>query len=406
MRVGLLLIVAVVAMVFIVFAAQRRRTGAGGVRDGRGDSGPADAATASHRRSGGAVRASRPTASTGVPMNGAVAAALNRAVARGQISRETADAILEAERVERTERTPTAPAQALGLGLFGTAGRERRVAGAAVEAVGYLGSVLALVGLGFFVGRSWDDIGQPGRIGMFGGLAALALVVGILLRDENEVVIWRLRNVVLLLSTASLLGCTAVVVVDTFDWSGEPVSISIGLVAAVYSAILWARRDRPAQHLTMMVGSTVAAASAMAWWGGAAATGFTVLGVGILWLALARVDAVPPRELAVMLGLLAALIGPAITSGRFPDAAPAIGLAVAVLLLVVGGVTHEFVFTGFAVVGLLAYLTFGVSRWFGDSLKTPGVLLVAGIALLIATVVVVKRGRNAVGGHGSPSGAH
>lgn len=394
MKAGVILVVLVTAIVFLVFAARRRRATGGGPAVDR----PAHGRTAS-------TSTVRPSRAAAANLGNGASAVLGRAVARGQITRETADAILESERNEAAQLA----AATAGTRLFAPSGRERRVAGAAVEAVGYLGSVLALVGVGFFVGRSWDDIGQPGRIGLFGGLAALALVIGLMLRDEQEAVIWRLRNVVLLLSTASLAACTAVVVVDTFDWRGEPVTISIGLVVAVYSAVLWARRDRPAQHVTMMVGTTIAAAAAMAWWDWGGAAGFTVLGMGVLWLALARFDLAPPQELALLLGLLATLIGPAITAERFPDASPAIGLAVAVLLLVVGGVTHEFVYTGFAVIGLLAYLTFGVSRWFGDSLKTPGVLLVAGIALLIATIVLVKRGRGAGGAghlHGTPSGAH
>jgi hypothetical protein len=377
MRVGILLIVIVAVVVLGVFGLRRRSQGA----ERPTDEGFAPSPTGS--RSQHSIAGAH-----AAPLSPSLPASLDRAVHRGQITRETADAILASEHAEALARVP------VGVRAPERIHRERRVAGATVEAVGYLGSVLALVGMGFLIGRSWDRIGQPARIGLFGGLALLLLIIGMLLRQEDEVVIWRLRNVVLLLSTAALAGCTAIVVVDTFDWSGEPVAISIGLVAAVYSAALWARRDRPAQHLTMMIGSTVALAAAMGWWGDSAAAGFAVLGVGALWLALARLGALPPRDLAVMLGLLASLIGPAITSGRYPDAAPAIGLAVGAVLLTIGGITREFSYTGFAVVGLLAYLTFGVAQWFGDSLQTPGVLVVAGAGLLVTTLVLVRRGKH------------
>ena len=105
-----------------------------------------------------------------------------------------------------------------------------------------------------------------------------------------------------------------------------------------------------------------------------------------------------------LLGLAGVLVGPAITSGPFGRWAPALGLAVALVLLVLGARLHEFGFTGFGVVGLLGYLTFGVARWFGNSLKAPGVLVVSGIALLIATLVLVRRGRSSGGLHGPRSG--
>lgn len=329
-----------------------------------------------------------------------VQAVLNRAVERGQLSADTMRAILDAE----AERVA---AEA----LTHQHGRQRRVASATVEAIGYLGSVLALVGMGFLVGRSWSDIGQGGRIGMLAGLTAVLLTVGLLLHNEDEVVLWRLRNFVLLLSTGALAGCTAVVVVDTFDWRNQPVAISVGLIVALYSSVLWARRDRPAQQATALAGSLVAVATAMGWWIGAGAAGLTVLVLSAAWLVAAGRDIVPPKETAGLLGLVGVLVGPAITSGSFDRWAPLLGLAVAISLLVYGARTHRFSFTGFGVIGLLAYLTFAVTRWFGGSLKAPGVLVVAGIALLVATIVLVRRGqRHSASQHGptghTPRAAH
>lgn len=339
-------------------------------------------------------------AGSAAPLDTSVPAVLNRAVERGQLSADTMGAILDAE-----------AALAVAEATTQHAGRPRRVASATVEAIGYLGSVLALVGMGFLVGRSWSDIGQGGRIGMLAGLTALLLAVGLLLRQEGEVVLWRLRNFVLLLSTGALAGCTAVVVVDTFDWRNQPVAISVGLVVAAYSAVLWARRDRPAQQATALAGSLVAIGTSMGWWIGAGAAGVTVLVLSAAWLAAAARDLVPPQETAGLLGLVGVLVGPAITSGSFDRWAPVLGLAVAIALLVYGARTHRFAFTGFGVIGLLAYLTFAVTRWFGGSLKAPGVLVVAGIALLVATIVLVRRGqRHSASQHGptshTPRAAH
>ncbi|CAB5068833.1 MAG: DUF2157 domain-containing protein [Actinobacteria bacterium] len=323
--------------------------------------------------------------------------ALTRAAARGQITTETADSILASEASEAVE-------------ALTADGRPRRVATPAVEAIGYLGSVLALVGVSFLVGRAWDDIGQPGRIGLLGGLSALFLVVGLLMRHEDEAVIRRLRAIVLLLSTGAFAIVTNVVFgTFGFGWRGEPVAISIGLLTAVFSGVLWALRDRPAQHATTMIGILIAVDAAMGWWGGPGAVGLTTVAISALWLVLAHFDLVPPRSTATLLGLAGVLVGPAITSGPFGRWAPVVGLVIAIAVLGYGAIVHrfEFEFTGFGAIGLLGYLTFAVARWFGDSLKAPGVLVVSGIALLTATLILVKRGRgNGDDGHRPSSAAH
>ena len=346
-----------------------------------------------------------------------VRAALERAVAHGHITREVAETIMQAEavaaahdaeRAAHLAKTPTSSAPP----AFDLAGhRPRHAATPAVEAIGYLGSILSLVGVGFLVGRAWKEIHQYGRVGLLGGLAAVLLVVGILLRHEDEAVLWRLRNFVLLLSTGALAGCAAVVVVDTFDWRGEPVSVSIGLVAALYSAVLWAGRDRPAQLATTVVGSLVAVSAAIGWVTNAGGVGLVVLVLGVAWASLAWMDVLPSGWIALTLGLMASLVGPAITNPAFHHVAPGFGavlpaapvVALALVLLAVGAHTHEFIFTGFGVVGLLAYITYAVADWFGNSLKAPGVLVVSGVALLVATLVLVRRRQGMTGGHPTPA---
>ena len=322
--------------------------------------------------------------------------ALTRATALGQITTETADSILASEAAEAAE-APTG------------AGRPRRVPTPAIEAIGYLGSVLAFSGVASFVVHRWHrNIGQPVRIGLFGGLSALFLVVGLLLRHEDEAVIRRLRAIVLLLSTGAFAIVTNVVFgTFGFGWRGEPVAISIGLLTAVFSGVLWALRDRPAQHATTMIGILIAVDAAMGWWGGPGAVGLTTVAISALWLVLAHFDLVPPRSTATLLGLAGVLVGPAITSGPFGRWAPVVGLVIAIAVLGYGAIVHrfEFEFTGFGAIGLFGYLTSAVNRWFGFNDIIVGLL---GIALLTATLVLVKRrrGRGHDDGHRPSSAAH
>ena len=259
------------------------------------------------------------------------------------------------------------------------------------EAVGYVGAVLAMVGVVQLVGRSWSSFEQPVRIGLLGGLAAALLVAGLLLRDEDEPAIWRLRGFVMLLSTAALAGCAGVVFVDSFEMTNESVTIGIGLVVAGYSALLWMLRDRPAQQATTFIGIVEAVAGTVALWDGAGAVGLSITALGGIWVFMNMRLGQHARSVSVQLGLIALLVGPATTFESFREVTPVIGLAVSLAVVVVGTRLDEFFFTGAGVLGIMGYLPFGIAQWFGDTLQVSGVMVVSGLMLLGAMLVIMRR---------------
>lgn len=314
---------------------------------------------------------------------------LDRAVAHGIVSRETADAILADERArllaEPTEGPPQRPAVS-----------------ALTEAIGYVGASLLMIGMVVLVGTYWQDLLTWSRLAILGGVAVAFFVVGALLRDESEPVIWRLQNFVRLLSTGALAGFLGVLTVDALEWSGEPVAIAIGATVAVYSFALWRLKDRPAQHLTTVIGLLIGTGGLMAWLDGQGAVGLAVLAIGAGWLALASRDLVPPQLVATVLGLAACLIGPAITAGSWQHASPVIGLAVAVTLIVVGSVIHQFLVTGAGVLGLFAYVPYTLGVFFGGALGAPVILLVSGAMLLVVMFALLRSHHGP--GHSTGSG--
>lgn len=311
---------------------------------------------------------------------------LERAVAGGRITRETADAILTDERERLTAAT--------------TGRRLAHGVPAVAESIGYVGGVLALLGAAFLVGRAWKSIGQSGRLGILGGVALLLLVVGLALRNEADPILWRLRAFVWSLSTAATGGFAGVLAVDTFHWRGERVVITVASSIAALSAVLWQGRDRPAQHASTMAGGAVALGALMSIWDGGGAIGAAIALYATVWALFGALTVLRPQYVAVPLGLAGLLIGPLFAATSFPKWAPLAGLVIAVGLIALGTMVHEFLVTGFGVIGLMIYTPYSITRWFGDTLKAPGVMLVSGVLLLALMLVIVKRR------HGRPTTGH
>ncbi len=267
----------------------------------------------------------------------------------------------------------------------------RRRPPALAEVLGYVGAVLAMAGVVQLVARTWDSFEQPVRISLLGGLSAVLLAAGLWLRHEDEAMIWRLRGFLLLLSTLSLAGCAGIAFVDSLDMEGEPVTIGIGLVVAAYSGLLWMFRDRPAQQATTFAGIVLAAGGAMAVVDGSGAVGLTMVGLGAAWIGVGFAARRTLRSETTLLGLVALLIGPAVTFESFREVSPAIGIAVAVVVIVLGARADEFVITGTGVLALMAYVPFAIAQWFGDALEAAGVLVVSGLILIGVTLVMIKR---------------
>jgi ethanolamine utilization microcompartment shell protein EutS len=254
------------------------------------------------------------------------------------------------------------------------------------------------------VSRFWEDLATAGRLAVVGGAALLLLVVGLLLRDEDDDVIWRLRSFVLLLSAGALGGFVGVLTVDALSWEGEPVAIAIGSAVALYGAALWRLKNRPAQQLTTLVGLIVAVFGVMYLLDGEAAVGLSVFAIGAVWLALGMQDRLPPALVATALGSIAVLVGPAVTAGTWEHAAPVMGLAVATGLVALGTWKHEFVLTGFGVIGLFGFLPWTLGALFGETAGPPVILLVSGVLLLAVMLLLLRARGDAGGSSGSGSG--
>lgn len=195
-------------------------------------------------------RSARPSRLLPPPPRPAALEQLDTWVAAGLLTQDQADAISSFE----AARTRLAPAPARGEPRARRAGRVPVFA----EALGYLGGVLAIVGLVLVVAHYWIDMATWARVAL-SGIAALALVTGgVLVREDADPALARLRWVLWLGATASGALLAGVVADDVLGAESRKVVTLAGAGAvALVSAALWQGRERPVQQLTCLAGTIV-----------------------------------------------------------------------------------------------------------------------------------------------------
>ena len=304
--------------------------------------------------------------------DGELADVLARAVDAGILDGAQARAVLDAE-------------QARGA----APGGNRRML--VTEALGYLGGLLALSGAVILTTQYWREVAVAGRLGLLAAVAAVTWLVGIRIGDGSVPALIRLRGAVWLVSSAAVAALAEQVARDVAHVGEPAVWLSVGTAVAVHAGLLWWLRDRPVQHLACLAGLLIAAGGAAGLAGGEAAVGLAVAAVGAVWVAVGWVAVLPPPVLALVGGSVAVLAGAGITAGDWPDAAPLLGLAAAVVFVVVGSGTNRTALTVVGLAGGFGYLPWTVGHFFAGSLGVPLAILLCGIALLAATLAVLRR---------------
>jgi hypothetical protein len=259
---------------------------------------------------------------------------LDRWVAAGLVAPEQAEAIRAFDRAA----VVTAPAPPAGA-VPASARPPRRIPVIA-EALGYLGGMLAVIGLGLVIGRSWSDLGTPVRLAISGGGALALLAGGSLVPEGAEPALTRLRWFLWLAASAATALFMGVVAIDGFgadgDQNPETVALPVAAVVALQSSLLWRNRDRPLQQVVFLGATAVTVGAAVAYVGGA-----TVVGLSV-WVAGAAFVVAGWRRRTVLPALTAAIGAAALVVGAGFVAvdAPAFGLplevATALSLLALG----------------------------------------------------------------------
>ncbi|MGW3093359.1 hypothetical protein ACWDCC_07900 [Streptomyces sp. NPDC001102] len=323
---------------------------------------------------------------SGIPPDPALHARLTDWVAAGLLDGSQAERIEAAERTRAAYGTVRAPRS----GAPEAADRGRRVS-LVVEALGYLGAVMAAIAGFLAVDTLWPGI-PAGAQAAFAGAAALALgAAAIPLRGSAEPALVRLRSVLWLASTVSLAACAGVLAGRVGGFSPQVTVLAAAGTATVYAVPLWLRAPLPPQHLAMFAGAAMTLGSAVACLGEDVplwAPGIAVWLLSAAWGVLAHRDRLPPRGT----GYLAAAIG--LLSGAQLTLAVPLGHLLA--LATAGGLVAAGV--GLRRVWLLALGAYGTlqtvpqtaERYLPGSLAAPLSVLTVGVILLVLALLLAK----------------
>jgi hypothetical protein len=276
----------------------------------------------------------------------------------------------------------------------------------AIEALAYVGGALLAVGTGMLVGQFWNDLGVGGRVGVLVAGAVLTGVVGAVV-GESDPVTWRLRGFLWALSTAGTVAAAGLFAHEVLDLSGEPVALVAAGAGTIETALYWARRDRPLQHLLTFTGLAVVIGVAIAWAGGEGGLigpALWLLGAGWAWLAWQR--RVPPAIVGFPLGAALTLVACGFVSSQAEWLAPLLGLATAAAWLGAGIALDRTLVLAPGVVGVFVFLPWTLGYYFGDTFGAPAVAMLSGALLLGVVMFLVRRGRRQDGPSGGTAGRH
>lgn len=258
-----------------------------------------------------------------------------------------------------------------------------------VEALGYLGGIVMLVGAGILVGMYWDDLSVVLRLTLIGATALALLGAGFALRDRLGESAARLRSVLwaaAVAATAGFLGVFSTEVLDRYD---EHALVIIGPCTALVAGILWWLRPTWLQQLALFVPLMLAAVgtgmeltSTTSSWGGAA-----MWAVAVVWTVVSWAGWLEPRVTGVAVGVLGAVLGSMIMD---TDTGIALGLAAAVATVVLALWERSLPWLGVAAIALLWTMPRAADAWFPGRLSGALTLLVGGGALVGAAVWVAR----------------
>ncbi|MFC7327441.1 DUF2157 domain-containing protein [Marinactinospora rubrisoli] len=263
------------------------------------------------------------------------------------------------------------------------------------EIAGYVGGALALTGAVSLVAAVWADLERVAwavvltvlTLALAGGGVLTAGGPRAMTGRRHRVPPVRRRLAGVLAGLASVTAALAVQVALDTDLS--PLAGAVGLlVAAAGYAVL------PAAVLLVACAGmsvwTIAALLDLTDW--TATTGnLLVLGLGLLWIAVALTGVLTHRALAHGLGAAIALYGAQMTFGAGGHTAwIALTLAVAVLFLLLYQRERATVLLVAGVLGCAIAVTELVWDWTEGAIGASGTLLLAGVVLLVVSAVGIR----------------
>ena len=306
-------------------------------------------------------------------------AQLDEWVSAGLVSPEQAAAIRHHEAVPAAGPAAGPPARA-GTSLV-------------VEALGYLGGVIMLVGAVLLVNLYWADLPTAVRLLLMGATAVALVLAGLAVPDRLGEAAMRLRSVLWALAVAATTTFMVVLSGDVLGRQDEASQIVVGPCTAVVAGVLWWFRRTWLQQVALLV-PLVLSATGLAYLVGGLDTewygGFTWI-LAVVWSLLAYAGRLEPRVTGVGLGGLVAAFS-ALTIGT--DLGLALSLVTAAALVAVALWERSLPWLAVAALAVLETAPRAAVQWFPGRLSASLTLIVTG-GLLVAAATWVARHQGA-----------
>lgn len=301
---------------------------------------------------------------------------LDEWVGAGLVAADQADRIRAYEEARQDRRTRLAP------------GAEPQGTSLVVEALGYLGGVIMLVGAGILVGLLWEDVPVALRLVLSAATALGLIAAGFAVPERLGEAAGRLRSVLWVLGVAATAAFATVCSNDVLGRYDEDALITIFPPTALVAAALWRSRRTWLQQLALLVTLVLSAAAV-----GTevaepdSAPGVSVWILAVVWTAVAWTGRLQPRATGVAFGGLAAVFGAMTTTSELGIV---LGLVTAGAMLALALYERSLPWLAVAAFGLLQAAPRAALEWFSGRLSVSLTLIVVG-GLLVGAAVWVAR---------------
>ncbi len=271
-----------------------------------------------------------------------------------------------------------------------------------VEALGYIGALVMVVGTGILVGTYWADLSASLRLVLVGATAVALVGAGFAVPDRHDGAALRLRAV---LWAAGVVAIGAFMVVfsdEVLDLHDEDQVWLVGSVTTLPAAVLWWLRRTWGQQLALFVplALTGAGTALQLWPESEVAPGAAIWTVSVVWAASSWAGWTAPRTSGLAFAAVGAALGGLMMDD---DLGIALALAAAVGTIALALLERERVWLGVGAVALLYVAPTAARAWFPGRLSAALTFIVTG-AVLVGAAAWLVRHRGSGGEQGSSSG--